>query len=304
ADVVRSLEQGAEGVGLYRTEVPFLLRERFPSEEEQRQIYRNQLEAFAPRPVTMRTLDIGGDKSLPYFPIEEDNPFLGWRGIRVTLDHPEIFLSQVRAMLKANDGLGNLRIMLPMISSVSELDEALDLIRRSHREVVQEGVTTELPSIGVMVEVPSAVYQARALARRVDFLSVGSNDLTQYLLAVDRNNARVADLYHSLHPAVLQALQEVATAAMAEGKKVGICGELAGDPEGAVLLLAMGYDMLSMNATSLPKVKKALRNVSLVEARELLAAALQREDPAEIHALLERFLAEHGMERFIHNPVD
>lgn len=303
ADVTRSLEQGAEGVGLYRTEVPFLLRERFPSEEEQRQIYRNQLEAFAPRPVTMRTLDIGGDKALPYFPIEEDNPFLGWRGIRVTLDHPEIFLSQVRAMLKANAGLGNLRIMLPMISSVSELDEALELIHRSHREVVQEGVDTDLPQIGVMVEVPSAVYQARALARRVDFLSVGSNDLTQYLLAVDRNNARVADLYHTIHPAVLQALQEVVNAGRAEGKKVGICGELAGDPEGAVLLLAMGYDMLSMNATSLPKVKQALRNVSLVEASDLLAEVLQFETPAEIHTHLEQFLAEHGMERFIHNPV-
>ena len=303
ADITRSLEQGAEGVGLYRTEVPFLLRERFPSEEEQRQIYRNQLEAFAPRPVTMRTLDIGGDKALPYFPIEEDNPFLGWRGIRVTLDHPEIFLSQVRAMLKANAGLGNLRIMLPMISSVSELDEALELIHRSHREILQEGVDTPLPSIGVMVEVPSAVYLARALARRVDFLSVGSNDLTQYLLAVDRNNARVADLYHSMHPAVLGALQQVADAARAEGKKVGICGELAGDPEGAVLLLAMGYDMLSMNATSLPKVKKALRNVSLAEARELLQEVLQYDDPGAIHARLERFLADHGMEKFIHNPV-
>ena len=303
ADVTRSLEQGAEGVGLYRTEVPFLLRERFPSEEEQRQIYRNQLEAFAPRPVTMRTLDIGGDKALPYFPIEEDNPFLGWRGIRVTLDHPEIFLSQVRAMLKANAGLGNLRIMLPMISSVSEVDEALELIHRSHREILQEGVDTPLPLIGVMVEVPSAVYLARALARRVDFLSVGSNDLTQYLLAVDRNNARVADLYHSMHPAVLGALQQVADAARAEGKKVGICGELAGDPEGAVLLLAMGYDMLSMNSTSLPKVKKALRNVNLAEARELLEEVLQHDDPAAIHARLERFLADHGMEKFIHNPV-
>ncbi len=303
ADVTRSLEQGAEGVGLYRTEVPFLLRERFPSEEEQRQIYRNQLEAFAPRPVTMRTLDIGGDKALPYFPIEEDNPFLGWRGIRVTLDHPEIFLAQVRAMLKANAGLGNLRIMLPMICSIAELDEALDLIHRSHREILQEGVEAELPMIGVMVEVPSAVYQARALARRVDFLSVGSNDLTQYLLAVDRNNARVADLYHSMHPAVLHALQLVATAAREEGKKVGICGELAGDPEGAVLLLAMGYDILSMNATSLPKVKQALRNVNLEEAQDLLAEVLCMDEANDIRGRLEQFLSEHGMEKFIHNPV-
>ena len=303
-DVGRSLEQGAEGVGLYRTEIPFLMRERFPSEEEQRQIYRNQLEAFFPKPVTMRTLDIGGDKALPYFPIEEDNPFLGWRGIRVTLDHPEIFLAQIRAMLKANAGLANLRIMLPMICSVSELDEALDLIRRSHRELLQEGVQGELPSVGVMVEVPAAVYQARALARRVDFLSVGSNDLTQYLLAVDRNNTRVADLYHSLHPAVLQALAAVAGAARSEGKPIGICGELAGDPEGAVLLLAMGYDMLSMNATSLPKVKKALRNIDLGEARSLLQEVMGLEDAASVQRRMERFLTEHGMEKFIHNPVD
>jgi phosphotransferase system enzyme I (PtsP) len=304
ADVTRSLEQGAEGVGLYRTEVPFLLRDRFPSEEEQRQIYRNQLEAFAPKPVTMRTLDIGGDKALPYFPIEEDNPFLGWRGIRVTLDHPEIFLAQIRAMLKANEGLGNLRIMLPMICNVSEVEEALDLIHRSHRELLQEGVKGELPPIGVMVEVPAAVYQARVLARHVDFLSVGSNDLTQYLLAVDRNNARVADLYHLMHPAVLQALSDVARASKAEGIPVSLCGELAADPEGAVLLLAMGYDVLSMNATALPKVKKALRNVNLSEARELLDEVMQMDHASTIHQRMEQFLTEHGMEKFIHNPVD
>jgi len=303
ADVTRSLEQGAEGVGLYRTEVPFLLRDRFPSEEEQRQIYREQLEAFAPRPVTMRTLDIGGDKSLPYFPIEEDNPFLGWRGIRVTLDHPEIFLAQIRAMLKANEGLGNLRIMLPMICNTVELDEALDLIHRSHREILQEGLVGELPPIGVMVEVPAAVFQARAFARRVDFMSVGSNDLTQYLLAVDRNNARVADLYHALHPAVIQALASVATACRAEGKSIGICGELAGDPEGSVLLLAMGYDVLSMNSTSLPRVKKTLRNTNLAEARELLAEIMLMEDVASVRQRLQRFLTEHGLEQFIHNPL-
>ncbi len=303
-DVTRSLEQGAEGVGLFRTEVPFLLRDRFPSEEEQRQIYREQLEAFAPKPVTMRTLDIGGDKALPYFPIEEDNPFLGWRGIRVTLDHPEIFLAQVRAMLKANEGLGNLRIMLPMISNVSEIDESLDLIHRSHRELQQEGLTQELPPIGVMVEVPSAVSQARAMARRVDFLSVGSNDLTQYLLAVDRNNPRVAGLYHSLHPSVLHALEFVANASHAENVPIGICGELAGDPGGAVLLLAMGYDVLSMNATGLPKVKKALRNLRLGEAQDLLREVMKMECANAINRRLEQFLTEHGMEKFIHSPVE
>jgi phosphotransferase system enzyme I (PtsP) len=303
-DVTRSLEQGAEGVGLFRTEIPFLLRDRFPSEEEQRQIYREQLEAFAPKPVTMRTLDIGGDKALPYFPIEEDNPFLGWRGIRVTLDHPEIFLAQVRAMLKANEGLYNLRIMLPMVSNTSEIDEALDLIHRSHRELQQDGLKGRLPPIGVMVEVPAAISQARAMARRVDFLSVGSNDLTQYLLAVDRNNPRVAGLYHFLHPAVVHALDFVAAASRAEGVPIGICGELAGDPGGAVLLLAMGYDVLSMNATSLPKVKKALRNLRLDEAKELLQEVKEMESHDEIVRHLEQFLSEHGMEKFIHSPVE
>jgi phosphotransferase system enzyme I (PtsP) len=299
ADVARSLEQGAEGVGLFRTEIHFLMADRFPSEEEQRKIYRNQLEVFAPRPVTMRTLDIGGDKALPYFPIEEDNPFLGWRGIRVTLDHPEIFLAQIRAMLKANEGLGNLRIMLPMVSNLAEIDEALDLIHRSHREILQEGHSGDLPPIGVMVEVPAAVYQARAMAKRVDFLSVGSNDLTQYLLAVDRNNARVADLYHSFHPAVLQALQAVAQAGHAEGKPVGICGELAGDPLAAVLLLAMGYDVLSMNATSLPKVKKVLRNLRMSDAKEILKEVMEMDDVTETRARLEKVLSDRGLQKFI-----
>lgn len=305
ADVARSLDRGAEGVGLYRTEVPFLLRERFPSEEEQRQIYREQLEAFAPMPVTMRTLDVGGDKSLPYFPIEEDNPFLGWRGIRVTLDHPEIFLVQVRAMMKANAGLNNLRIMLPMISSVPELEEALELIYRAHDELVEElGFELELPLIGVMVEVPAAVYQAREFAKRVSFLSVGSNDLTQYLLAVDRNNARVADLYHAFHPAVLKALRTVAEDCHAEGKRVGICGEFAGDPAAAILLTAMGYDVLSMNATSLPKVKSVIRSISLLQAKKLLSEAMTMESSREVQEFLDVSLAKAGVKARLRPVMD
>lgn len=295
ADVARSLDKGAEGVGLYRTEVPFLLRDRFPSEEEQRQIYRRQLEAFHPRPVTMRTLDIGGDKALPYFPIEEENPFLGWRGIRVTLDHPEIFLGQLRAMLKASEGLGNLQILLPMISSVTELEEALELVYRAHDELVEDGLELELPPIGVMVEVPSAVYQARQLAKRVDFLSVGSNDLTQYLLAVDRNNARVAGLYQTYHPAVLQACKIVADAARDEGKKVSICGELAGDPAAAVLLMAMGYDSLSMNATNLPKVKSAIRHMDKCASETLLNRVLVLDNPRDIRDILNEELVRAGV---------
>ncbi|MEX2961749.1 phosphoenolpyruvate--protein phosphotransferase [Microbulbifer sp. TYP-18] len=299
ADVVRSLERGAEGVGLYRTEVPFLLRDRFPSEEEQREIYREQLEAFAPRPVTMRTLDIGGDKALAYFPIEETNPFLGWRGIRVTLDHPEIFLAQVRAMMKASLGLDNLRIMLPMISGVGELEAARKLVQRAYTELLDEGFKIAMPPLGLMIEVPSAVYQVRELAAQVDFMSVGSNDLTQYLLAVDRNNSRVANIYHSLHPAVLRALREIVDTGHACNTKVGICGELAGDPGGALLLLAMGYDVLSMNATNLLRVKAALRAITTAEAQELLCKVLAMQCPEEIEATLQQTLKKMGLKALL-----
>lgn len=302
ADVVRSLERGAEGVGLYRTEVPFLLRDRFPSEEEQRAIYREQLEAFAPHTVTMRTLDIGGDKALPYFPIEEDNPFLGWRGIRVTLDHPEIFLSQIRAMIKASEGLDNLRILLPMITNMQEVDASKALIQRVYKELLEEGFRVRKPQIGVMIEVPAAVYLAPELSRRVDFLSVGSNDLTQYLLAVDRNNAQVADLYQAYHPAVLRALQYIVYAAHDAGISVSICGELAGDPGAAILLMAMGYDVLSMNATNLPKVKSVIRGVTFERAKQLLAEVMRMSNGELIREHIARELREAGLTRLI-RPV-
>jgi phosphotransferase system enzyme I (PtsP) len=302
ADVVRAQERGAEGVGLYRTEVPFMIKERFPSEKEQLAIYREQLAAFHPLPVTMRSLDIGGDKALSYFPIKEENPFLGWRGIRVTLDHPEIFLVQTRAMLKASEGLNNLRILLPMISGIQELEESLHLIHRSWGEVRDEGIDIPMPPIGVMIEIPAAVYQVRELARQVDFLSVGSNDLTQYLLAVDRNNPRVADLYDFLHPAVLQALIKVVEGSHAEGKPVSICGEMAGDPAAAVLLMAMGFDSLSMNATNLPKVKWLLRQISLGKAKDLLGQVMTIDNPQVIHSTLHLALRNLGLGRVI-NPA-
>jgi len=298
-DVVRSLNQGAEGVGLYRTEVPFMINERFPSEQEQIACYREQLEAFAPSYVTMRTLDIGGDKSLSYFPITEENPFLGWRGIRVTLDHPEIFLVQMRAMLKASVGLDNLRIMLPMISNVNEVEEALHLIYREYHEICAEGYDVAMPQIGVMIEVPGAVYQVRELAERVDFLSVGSNDLTQYLLAVDRNNPRVASLYHSFHPAVLQALHKIAKDTEDMPVQLSICGELAGDPAGAVLLLAMGYDALSMNASNLLKVKSVIREIDMDWAKKLLESVLALDSPYIIQSTLNLALKDAGFSRYL-----
>ena len=304
ADLQRARENGAVGVGLYRSEVSFLLRDRFPSEEEQRQLYREQLEQFSPAPVTMRTLDIGGDKSLPYFPIAEDNPFLGWRGIRVTLDHPEIFLTQVRAMLKANAGLGNLRILLPMVTNIDELEEAQQLIERGLAEVQSEGFDTTMPPVGCMIEVPAAVYQAENLAARSDFLSVGSNDLTQYLLAVDRNNPRVSDLYQALHPAVLGALRQVVGAAHRAGKQISICGELAGDPRAAPILIGMGFDQLSLNAGSLLRVKRvsaALPYAAWVALADEVAALSSSQ---AVIARLETVFKEHGLERFLRPGVD
>lgn len=290
-----SLSVGAEGVGLYRTELPFMMRDRFPSEEEQRVMYQQLLSTFAPRPVVMRTLDIGGDKALPYFHIKEANPFLGWRGIRVTLSHPEIFLQQVRAMLHASEGLNNLSIMLPMIASVGEVEAALALINQAYDELTAEGLDIQRPAIGLMIEVPAAVYQAYELAMRVDFLSVGSNDLIQYLLAVDRNNPRVARLYDGFHPAVLRALIHVVKASHKAGKPISICGELAGEPIAALMLMAMGFDTLSMNARSLPRVKWVVRSFTLKHAQQLLEDVLNMDDPREIRQHLENALEEAGL---------
>ncbi len=283
------------GVGLYRTELPFMVRDSFPGESVQVTNYRKVLKTFHPRPVIIRTLDIGGDKPLPYFPVEEQNPFLGWRGIRISLDHPEIFLTQVRAMLRAAIGLNNLQLLLPMISNVDEVDDAMQLIRRAHDELTEEGFEVRMPRIGVMIEVPAAVYQVEALARRVDFLSVGTNDLTQYLLAVDRNNGHVADLYDDLHPAVLRALIQVVAGAKAYQREVSVCGEMAGNPATAVLLLGMGVDSLSMNAGSLLRVKWVIRSISSSRARELLQASLRCERASEVKALLGKALEEMGL---------
>ena len=282
ADLVPREITGAEGIGLYRTEFPFMIRDRFPGEEEQYQIYHQVLRSFSQGPVTLRTLDVGGDKALPYFPIKEDNPFLGWRGIRITLDHPEIFLVQIRAMLRASEDFNNMQLMLPMINSVGEVDDALKIVSRAYQELVDEGRRIQMPKLGVMVEVPSAVYQVREIARRVDFISVGTNDLTQYLLAVDRNNSRVAELYDSLHPAVLRALVYIVEGAHAEGKPVSVCGEMAGDPAAALLLLGMQVDHLSMSIANLPRIKWVVRSFSTEQANELLWQVLQMEHTSDI----------------------
>jgi phosphotransferase system enzyme I (PtsP) len=299
ADISPSLQSGAEGVGLYRTEIPFLIRDGFPGEDEQAKIYRQVLQSFSPRPVTFRTLDIGGDKALPYFPVVEANPFLGWRGIRIMLDHPEIFLTQIRAILKVNVYGNNLRLMLPMISDVEEVDESLVLIKKAHGELIREGFDVPYPVIGLMIEVPSAVYQMEALAKRVDFFSVGSNDLTQYLLAVDRNNKQVAKLYNCLHPSVLNSIQHIVDVAHRHNKAVSVCGEMAGDPASALALVGMGIDSLSMSVGSLLQVKLAIRSFSSTQTQQLLRQALTMEKTEEIRGLFNHVLEQAGLSRLI-----
>ncbi|MCP4989561.1 MAG: phosphoenolpyruvate--protein phosphotransferase [Colwellia sp.] len=324
-----SAKLGALGIGLYRTEIPFMNRHCFPSEQEQTQLYRQVLKVFPKHGVTMRTLDVGGDKSLPYFPINEDNPFLGWRGIRITLDHPEIFLVQVRAMLRANQGLNNLEIMLPMISGVEEVDEAIRLINQAFFELkveLTQDITKELmsidnaeqltleqaqakaktvsgqlvrPKIGIMLEVPSVIFQMEALAKRVDFFSVGSNDLTQYLLAVDRNNSQVANLYDAFHPAVLAALHSIAKQSGQLLTPISLCGELASQPAGAILLLAMGFDKISMNGHNVPRIKWVIRHISLQKAESILIRTLTLSTAKQVHNYLNQQLETLGLGGFI-----
>lgn len=290
-----SSNAGAEGVGLYRTEVPFMIRDRFPSEQEQRLLYKKTLETFYPNPVVMRTLDIGGDKVLPYFSIKEDNPFLGWRGIRVTLDHPEIFLVQIRAMLSASYSYNNLLIMLPMVTNIMELLEAKRLIAQAFDEVRDEGLEIAVPKIGIMVEVPSVVYQIEDFVKHVDFVSVGTNDLVQYLLAVDRNNYRVSELYDHFHPAVLKALSTVVKAAHDAEIRASVCGEMAVDPMAAILLLAMGYDTLSMNINSIQKIKWVIRSLELSTSKNILSEVMQMHEPQQIKEHLRTVMENAGL---------
>jgi len=305
ADFEQEFEIAVDGVGLFRSEYPFMQSDRFPGEEEQRNLYRRILKGYQGKPVVIRTLDIGGDKTLPYFPIDEENPFLGWRGIRITLDHPEIFHTQIRAMMMANVGLGNLHISLPMISTISEIDKSLVLIHQVYKEIQQEfGFTKDefkMPKVGVVIEVPSAVYQIRHIARRVDFLTIGSNDLTQYMFAVDRNNTRVSYLYKALHPAILLAIMEICEAGNNETIPVHICGEIAGNPLATIVLLAMGVTGLSMNIHSIPKVRKVIQNFKMSDGSKILSKTLSYESTFEIREYLITVLKDRGLEDLV-NP--
>ncbi|EAR11027.1 phosphoenolpyruvate--protein phosphotransferase [Reinekea blandensis] len=294
ADITPGLDRGSEGVGLYRSEIPFMVHNTFPTEEEQVRIYRGVLEAYAPKPVVMRTLDVGGDKALPYFPIQEENPFLGWRGIRFTLDYRNIQLDQIRAMLLANIGHDNLQIMVPMLSHEDELLRVHALIDEAIRQLKEEGHPVHKPPVGIMAEVPAVIWMLPRLRDNIDFVSIGSNDLTQYLLAVDRNNPRVAHLYSHFHPAVLSAMHDIVRECRRLNLTVSVCGEMAADPKAVLLLLGMGVKTLSMSAFKLPQVKWLVRRVSIPQCRQILDEARDLGRDADIQAMLSRELKELG----------
>jgi phosphotransferase system, enzyme I, PtsP len=261
---------GAEGVGLYRTEFPFLAYKEFPNEEEQLALYEKVIERMKGRPVTIRTLDLGADKYPSYLTIgREENPFLGWRSIRISLELPEIFKAQLRAILRAGAS-GQVRILFPMISSLEELRRVKELLEEARQELDESGQPFDraMP-VGIMIEVPSAVWLAPRLIEEVDFFSIGTNDLIQYLLAVDRNNSKVAPLYEPLHPAVLGAIADVAQAAKDAGKLVGMCGEMASDPLCTLPLLGMGLTDLSMGPFFIPVIKRFIRSVPFSLAEEV-----------------------------------
>ena len=273
----------------------FIVRDTLPTEDEQYRLYCDLLESFTPKPVTIRTLDTGGDKKLPFFTITETNPFLGRRGIRFTLDHTEIFLTQLRALLRANAGLGNLQILFPMISRINEIEKTLGLLDRAYSDLTAEGLAAAKPQIGAMIEVPSAAYIIAALSRRVDFFSIGTNDLTQYLLAVDRSNPLVQGLHDNMHPAVVHVVSDIVRRAHRQNKMVGVCGEMAGDPASALLLLGLGVDSLSMNPSSLPRVKWTIRSFTMHQARGLADKALKIDNEVDTHRLLNRALKAAGL---------
>lgn len=287
ADADRLSAYGAEGIGLYRTEFLYMGNEHFPTEEEQLAAYRAVAEKMDGRPVIIRTLDIGGDKELPYFSFEhEENPFLGWRAIRICLERVDVFKTQLRAILRAGV-YGNLKIMYPMIISKEELMQANEILEACKGELRSEGLefNPDIP-VGIMIETPAAVVMADVLAKYVDFFSIGTNDLCQYTLAIDRGNTKIADRYNPLHPAVLRSIKQVIDAAHKEGKMAGMCGEFAGDEKAAVLLAGFGLDEFSMTASSIPKIKKCIREIEISEARSIAKKALEAETIEEVEHLI------------------
>ncbi|MEX1030665.1 MAG: phosphoenolpyruvate--protein phosphotransferase [Paenibacillaceae bacterium] len=284
-----ALKNGAEGVGLFRTEFLYMHRSSFPDEEQQYNVYRNVAEIMGERPIVIRTLDIGGDKHLDYYSFpEEDNPFLGYRAIRFSLDRHDIFRTQLKAILRASQ-YGNIKIMYPMISSMEELHEANFLLQEAKHELRREGIPFKDDiQVGIMIEVPAAVMIADWLAQEVDFFSIGTNDLIQYVLAVDRMNDNIAYLYDPFHPAIIRMIQLTVEAAERNGIAVSVCGEIAGDPEALPLLLGLGVRDFSMSAHSILDVKNRLLALNVSECRSLFKSILTCKTGEEIRVLMDK----------------
>ena len=294
-EIAAAEEFGPEGVGLFRTEFLFLDRSRPPGEEEQWRAYAAAVKALAGRRLVVRTLDVGADKRLPFIDWPEElNPSLGWRGARLGLDRPELLRTQLRAALRAAAG-GPVAVMFPMVTVREEIRRLRQLVSEVAAELDREGVPRGEVQVGIMVETPAAALAAPVLAREVDFFSVGTNDLTQYTLAVDRTNQRIAALYDPLHPAVLRLILEVGRAAEAAGIWAGVCGELGGDPLAAPFLVGAGLVELSMHPRALPEVKQVIRGIRYDEARALAGELVQLGDGDEVRARLRAFLAERGL---------
>ncbi|MGI6424938.1 MAG: phosphoenolpyruvate--protein phosphotransferase [Tepidanaerobacteraceae bacterium] len=287
-DVKGALENGAEGVGLYRTEFLYMDRDNLPSEDEQFEAYKEVIEKMAPRPIIIRTLDIGGDKKLPYLDMPEElNPFLGYRAIRMCLDRTETLKTQLRAILRASI-YGTAKIMYPMVSGVEEVRRANAVLEEAKKELTAEGISyDENLEVGIMVEIPSAAITADILAQEVDFFSIGTNDLIQYTLAVDRMNEHISYLYEPLHPAVLRLIKNVIDASHNAGKWTGMCGEMAGDTSATAILLGLGLDEFSMSASSIPQVKKIIRSLTYEEAQQIAKKALSMENADDIRNMVE-----------------
>jgi phosphocarrier protein FPr len=287
----RAVQLGADGVGVLRTEFLFMRRLNAPSEEEQTEMYRSIADRIGTGPLIIRTLDAGGDKPLAYVPMEEEaNPFLGVRGLRLSLEHPELFMVQLRAILRASQGR-NLGILLPMVSSADEIREAREYLAQAQRELKNENVPFEDGvKLGIMVEVPAAALIAERLAGEVDFMSIGTNDLSQYVMSADRGSERVSSLCDALHPAILRLIQLTTQACHGSGKWAGVCGEVAGDRSALPVLLGLGVDELSMNPYSIPMIKEAVSQLDLHEASTLAAEALQLSDPRQVRRLVSQRL--------------
>jgi phosphoenolpyruvate-protein phosphotransferase (PTS system enzyme I) len=292
SEIDAAVKNGAGSVGMYRTEFLFL-GYRLPNEDEQVAAYAKIIRAMDSAPVTIRTLDLGGDKLAHVLDTAtEANPFLGWRGIRVCLDVPELFNTQLRAILRAGAGVSAaVRIMLPMVSDVDQVRQARRALEQAKEELAAEGVASAAnPQLGIMVEVPAVALMVEQFAREVDFFSLGTNDLVQYSLAVDRGNAKVAGLYDSFHPAVLRLIAAVAAGSLAADVPLGVCGEMAGDPQAAVLLLGLGVESLSMSPGLIPEVKELVRQVDLDEVKALAARCLDMESGSQVREALGKFI--------------